>query len=232
MRKIESVGNAERSASLSDARRGEVVAERLLDDDPAPALGLVGGVVDEPGRLQLLGDQREVLRRDRQVERVVAHRAAFDVEPLDGLAQAPEDVRVVELARDEADALQQLLPRLFAELGARVLPDGVVDDLREVLVLPVATGEADQREAGRQQPAVGEVVHRRHELLAGEVSGHAEDDERARSGDAVEAAVIGVAQRVVPARDLDPRSSGDLDRHAVLLLGRFEERRALRPGGR
>ena len=80
--------------------------------------------------------------------------------------------------------------------------DRVVHDLREVLVLPVASREADEREAGRQQAAVGEVVDRGHELLAGEVSGHAEDHERARTGDAVEAVVLGVAQRVVPARDL------------------------------
>ena len=121
MRKIESVGNADRERVVERARRVEVVAERLLDHDATPALGWSAVVVDEPGVLQLLGDEREVLRRDRQVVRVVAHRAAFDVELLDGLAQPRNDVGVVELARDEADALQQLLPRLLAELGARVL---------------------------------------------------------------------------------------------------------------
>ena len=75
----------------------------------------------------------------------------------------------------------ELLPDLLAELGARVLLDRVVHDLREVLVVPVAAGEADEREAGRQQAAVREVVDRGHELLAGEVAGDAEDDQ-ARTG--------------------------------------------------
>jgi hypothetical protein len=79
---------------------------------------------------------------------VVAHRAAFDVELLHRLAQAAERVVVAELAGDEADALQQLLPRLLAERRAGVLTHRVVDDLREVLVLPVASREPDQREAG------------------------------------------------------------------------------------
>ena len=202
MRKIESVGNAERSASFSACAEAQVVTERLLDHDATPALGLVGGVIDQPGGLELLGDDREVLRRDREVERVVAHRPAFDVELVDGLAQAPERVGVAELAGDEPDALQQLLPRVLAELGARVVLDRVLDDLGEVLVLPVAAREAHQREARRQQSAIGEVVDGGHELLAGEVAGHAEDHQRARTGDAVEAVVFGVAQRIVSARDL------------------------------
>src|SRR3712207_9015490 len=51
-------------------RSGEVVPERLLDDDPAPAAGLL--VVGHPGALHLLEHRREGRRRDRQVERGVA----------------------------------------------------------------------------------------------------------------------------------------------------------------
>ena len=43
-------------------------------------------------------------------------------------------------------------------------------ELREVLVAPVAAGEAEQREVGRQQAAVGQVVDRRHQLLARQVA--------------------------------------------------------------
>ena len=74
---------------------------------------------------------------------------------------------VVEVALHEADALGELLPDVLAELGARVLLHRVVHDLLEVLVVPVAAREADEREAGRQQAAVGEVVDRGHQLLAG-----------------------------------------------------------------
>ena len=95
----------------------------------------------------------------------------------------------------------------------------------EVLVVPVAAGEADEREPGRQQPAVGEVVDRRHELLARQVAGHAEDDE-ARSGPAMRLSrrSSGDAQRVVLARDLGrwhaDRSSG-LSRRASSSVATF-----------
>ena len=58
-----------------------------------------------------------------------------------------------------------------------------VYDLAEVLRGPVPAGEADEREARREQPAVGEVVDRRHELLARKVAGDAEDHHAAGTGD-------------------------------------------------
>ena len=70
---------------------------------------------------------------------------------------------------------------------------GVTGDLSRKKLMPAVY---DQREAGRQQPPVREVVDRGHELLAGEVAGHAEDDEARRAGDPVEAVVLGRAQRV------------------------------------
>ena len=130
---------------------------------------------------------------------MVAHRAALDVQLLDRLAKTHEGVVVVELAGHETDALQQLLPGLLTELGARMSANGLVHDLREVLVLPVASGEPDEGETRREQPPIGEVVDRGHELLAGEVSRHAEDHERARTGDAVQAVIFRVAQGILRA---------------------------------
>ena len=83
----------------------------------------------------------------------------------------------------------ELLPDLLAEGGAGVLLDRVVDHLREVLVLPVAAGEADEREARRQQAPVGEVVDGRHQLLAGQVARDAEDDQARRPRDTREPSV-------------------------------------------
>ena len=152
--------------------------------------------VGEPVLLELADHVAEELRRDRQVERVVAAGAALLVELLDGAAQLLEGLVVVEVAGHEPEALGELLPHLLAELRAGVLLDRVVHDLREVLVGPVTPGEADQAEAGRQQAAVGEVVDRRHDLLARQVAGHAEEHQAARPGDPGKAAVLRVAQRV------------------------------------
>ena len=179
---------------LVELLRGlQVVAERLLDDHPTPrAVASVG----EPVLLELPDDVTEELRRDRQVERVVAAGAALLVELLDGALELPERLVVGEVAGHEPDTLGELLPDLLAELGPGVLLDRVVHDLREVLVGPVTPGEPDQAEAGRQQPAVRQVVDRRHHLLGGQVAGHAEEHQPARSGDPGKAPVALVAQRV------------------------------------
>ena len=175
------------------AGRLEVVAERLLDHHPAPrAVALLGQAV----LLELPDDGAEEARRDREVEGVVAAGAPLLVELLDRAAQAVERRVVVEVALDEADALGELVPDLLAELGAGVRLHRVVDDLGEVLVRPVAPGEADEAEAGRQQPAVREVVDRGHHLLARQVTGHAEEHQAAGPGDARQPAVLGVAQGV------------------------------------
>ena len=137
--------------------------------------------VGQAGPLELRHHVGEELRRDRQVEGVVAAGAALGVELRHGLGEPVEGVVVGELAGHEPDPLGQLLPDGVAERGPRVLLDRVVGDLREVLVLPVPAGEADQGEARRQQPAVGQVVDGRHQLLAGQVAGDAEQDQHARA---------------------------------------------------
>ena len=83
---------------------------------------------------------------------MVAVGAALGVQLGDGGREPVERVVVVEGALHEAQALGEPVPDLGPERGAGVLAHRVVDDLGEVLVRPVPTGEPDQREAGRQQP--------------------------------------------------------------------------------
>jgi hypothetical protein len=141
MRNTESGGEDRLDDRVELSRRRQVAAERLLDDDPAPLPVLLLG---EPGAPELLGDDGERLRRDRQVEGVVAHRAAVRIQFGDRLPSVLERGVVVEFSGDEADALRQLLPDVLVERGARILLDRVVDDALEVLVLPVPTREPDQ----------------------------------------------------------------------------------------
>ena len=131
---------------------------------------------------------------------MVAAGAAHHVELVEGAGEVGEGDVVVEVAGHEPEALGELLPDLLAELRAGVLLDRVVHDRGEVLVGPVAPGEADQAEARRQQAAVGQVVDRRHHLLARQVAGDPEQHHPARAGDAGQPPVLGVAQRVGPRR--------------------------------
>src|ERR1700739_3363579 len=89
---------------------------------------------------------------------------------------------VGELALHEPEPLAQLLPHLLPERRARIRLDRVVRDLREVSGGPFPAGEADQRETWRQEPAVGQVIDRRQQLLAGQVAGDTEEHQHARPG--------------------------------------------------
>jgi hypothetical protein len=60
-----------------------------------------------------------------------------------------------------------------------------VQRLTEEIVGPVAAGEADHVEAGRQQPLALEVIERRHQLAVRQVAGGAEDHDGARLGGAL-----------------------------------------------
>ncbi len=184
-------------------RRREIVPERLLDDHPAPALVCRGESV-----LAELGDHDgKERRRDGQVEGVVAVRALLFVELLHRLGQTLPGSVVVELARDETDAGRQLGPDRLAPGRACAVLGGLLDQVGELLVAEVLAREPDQGKTRGQQSAVGQVVDGRDELLAGEVTGDAEQDEAARTGDSRQAPVVGVAQGVAHARSSRSRSS-------------------------
>jgi hypothetical protein len=167
--------------------------ERLLDHHAAPLVpfGLSQAVLG-----QLPADLLERLRRDREVERVVPPGAADVVEFLDGLAKTLKGAVVVELTLHKTDALGQLVPHRLVKRRTCVGLHGSLHLSGEILLVPRAPGKAHQREAGRQQPAVGEVIHGRHELLAGKVTGHPEEHQRGRTGNPVQAAVTRIPQRI------------------------------------
>ena len=203
MRNTDSSGKTSLTISLSSIADCQVVPERLLDDDPPPLVAVLGR---EAGPGELLAHHRERRRGDGQVERVVAAGAADPVEVLDGLLQAVERLVVAEAARHEPEPLGEAVPHVLPERRAGVLADGVVDDLAEVLRVPVTAGEPGQREARRQEAAVGQVVDRRHQLLARQVAGHPEDHQAARPRDPRQPLVARVAQRVRPAVELSSPS--------------------------
>ena len=171
----------------------EVVPERLLDDNAPPAaLGWLG----QAGAGELFAHHGEDVGRDREVERDVAERAPITLELVGDLDHVVERIVVVDIALHEPETARDLAPGGLAKRRARVVLHRVVHDLHEVLVGPVTPGEPDEREPGRQQPAVGQVIDSRHQLLACQVAGDSEDHERARAGDPRHPLVARIAQRV------------------------------------
>ena len=177
------------------ARAAQVVAEGLLDDDPAPPVLLRAG---QPGLVQLFAHHWERLGRDRKVEGVIAADAALGVELLQRLGQPRERGVVVEFASDETQSIGQPFPYRLAKRSTAVSLDVVVDHLGEAVVIPVAAGEAHQREVGRQQAAVGQVVDGRHHFFMGQVAGDAEEHQRTRAGDPGQPLILLVPQWITP----------------------------------
>src|SRR5262249_3955867 len=161
-----------------------------------------------PGALQLLEHDREGLRRDGQVERRVARDAVRIPELVEGLCEPVKRRVVVERAADELDVARAARPHLLAPRGTGMVLRGFTGQVLEVAVAPVPPGEAERHEARRQQATVGQVVNGRDQLLLGQVTGDAEDDQRAGRRDPGEPPVLRVAQRV-------RRAAHDLSRAAT-----------------
>src|SRR3984885_3287560 len=173
----------------------QVVTERLLDDNPAPAVVLSSG---QPGLVQLLADRRETLGRNGEVERVIAADAPVGVELVQDLGQPRERGVIVECAFHKMTSVGEPVPDRLPEWCAGMLLDDLKNFLCECCVVPVAPGESHQGEVGRQQTAVGQVVDGRNYLLAGQIAGHAESHHRARWGNSRQPLIALVPQWVLP----------------------------------
>ena len=91
-------------------------------------------------------------------------------------------VLVREISGDVAHAVGQRLPDVVSELVPPVLLHRLLHPLLEVVVRLLRARDTDHRETPGEQAPERERVQRREELLLRQVTGSAEDDERARVG--------------------------------------------------
>src|SRR5206468_11014182 len=103
---------------------------------------------------------------------------------------------VVERPGQEAQRVFDALPDILTKLGAGVLLRGLARQLGELTHTPVTTRKTEKYEAGRQKAAVAEVINRGDQLLARQVTGDAEHDERARARNSRQPAISRVTKRV------------------------------------
>ena len=167
------------------AGRGEVVAERLLDDEPRPGARRVDGV-DEPRLAEARGGGADARGRDREVVEPVPREAALGLEGLEARLQVDEALRLAEVAPEVEEARGEGVPVVVvvgrpAELGEgglQVAAPGVVGVDR--------AGEADDRRLRGELPLAVELEEGRDELAAREVARAPEDDDgrRGRRGGA------------------------------------------------
>ena len=86
---------------------------------------------------------------------MIAIGAALNIELFNGLFQPVESRIIGEFTRNKANAAGQLVPNFFVPRGSRILLNRFFNNLTEVLVLPVATREANERETRWQKTAIG-----------------------------------------------------------------------------
>ena len=143
--------------------RLEVVAERLLDHEPVPAV-LRAPLAD------LLDERADHRRRDGEVVDAVSARP----EVLVHVRERPRDLgpaRVVaEVHVEVAHRFGQGLPDVLAERIARVLLDRRLHVLAELVVGAFRARVAEHGEVARQQLSERERVERREELLVRQVA--------------------------------------------------------------
>ena len=123
------------------ARGGEVVTERLLDDQPRPALR-------RPALRDLAHERGDRARWHCEVVDAIAVRAAFLVELAEQCAHAVlvAVVAVAGFERAVAHAARELVPDFLVELVAGVGLYRLLHPLAKLVVARVAAGGADDGE--------------------------------------------------------------------------------------
>jgi hypothetical protein len=181
------LGERLQQAGVQRAGAGEIDAERLLHDDARDAP--LRRPIQAGLREQLRGD-REVFRRDREVEEAAARRfgARLPLQLLDLFRQGAVPLRIVQLRRVVMDAREEGSLLLVVGLAAGELAERVARLLADFVVGELAPAACDDggglgEEAVRHQVEEGwgdlplvEVARRakhddRPRLLGGEVGG-------------------------------------------------------------
>ena len=204
-------------AGVQRPGRGQVVAERLLDHHPAPALRLAVAqlLVQQAGMAQLLDGGAEEAVADRQVEQHVAVGLAVLGDVVQVVAQLLEAAGIVQVALHIGHGAGQALPGGLVDRIDAAFAGGVADEALQHVVQAVGPGggvllhhvHADDGEVLGQQAGVRQVVQRRHQQALGQVAAGAEDHHGAGAGR------LGRA----------PRRGGDVDgRVVVVLVMRYE----------
>ena len=157
-------------------RAGQIVTERLLDDDPPPRSRRFGG---QPDDVQLLDDLGEKAGGDSEVEEDIAREVPGFLHVGDLGRKVFESLGIVEVARDVIAAPGEVFPVLVIHRAGGELLD-VGGDFRAVqLIVAVAHGHADDGEVFRHELEGLEIVKGREEFAFGQVAGGPEDDDRA-----------------------------------------------------
>ena len=163
------------NAGVQQLRALEVVAERLLDDEPCPAGRM-------PALAELGDDGLDRGGRDSEVVDAVSRRSILLIELVQARDHQVLTLVVGEVRRDIARDFCQLIPHVLAELVPAVLLHGLLHARAKVIRRHRAPCDADDREMLGEEPPERERVEGGKELPLRQVARGAEDREGAGLG--------------------------------------------------
>src|SRR5262249_16861920 len=120
--------------AIERARRCEIGAERLLHDHASPSPVLCPVLLArQSGSAEMAADRREGLGRRRQIEQAVASGPALPLDAIELLAQPLIGLRVVAVARQVADAVEQPPGDRLVDLAGGKLAQALLELVAERL---------------------------------------------------------------------------------------------------
>jgi hypothetical protein len=159
---------------IQPARAGEIGSEGFLDDDTPPSLRGRSGESGGPKALHYGAINR---RRDGQIVQDILCTVDLAETGVDSLIEGGIVELAVEIEHARGERGRHLV---LGCIDADEFPKAVAKLLPERLVIQTAPRNPEDGEAGRKPIAARQVVDRWQQLASGQVSGGAEDDERAR----------------------------------------------------
>lgn len=159
-------------------RRGKVGTERFFDHQPPP------GTVfrQHAGAAELAADRQERVRRRRQIKQPVAAGLPRGFQLVELLVHRIERGRVFRIGLDAGDACQQALGDGVVHRAGGVPVQSLHQAVAQFAARHALAGNADHAEFIRQQVVGSEVIKGGDYQPVREVSGDAEDHERAGIG--------------------------------------------------
>ncbi len=132
---------------------GQIVTERLFDDDASPSLAFRFG---ELGGAQLLNGFGIKRGRRREVEDSITGGSTLLIYLIEQRADFLIRLRVVDIAGNVEDAFREAVPNRFVDaFGFRISHNRVFHFRAKVVVTHWRARKSDDRKLGRQQPFLG-----------------------------------------------------------------------------
>ena len=173
-------------------RGSQVVPKGLFNNRAAPCTVIF---LYETGRAEMLDDNREKFRADREIEEAVPFRPFVLLDLIEGTLEFGVEIGVAKIAGQVVHAIHQPSPGVLINRARRELAHVLRGPLAELLRRVGLDRDPNDGELVGQELALSEIVDRRNQHAFGEITRGAKNHHGARSGGCA-LAILQVARSV------------------------------------